>query len=144
MKNAMKNIFVLFALAILVTSCGQRIDLDEGQWGTHADVTSGIFLYKWYLNDIELAEGEVEGARRDDITMSTDVEVENLTVTTMVGDSEDLSKVACYIYHDGVRVEPLNGAPQPGVVSDYSAGEFTYRIYSANGEFKDWTLKIVQ
>ncbi|MBD8489502.1 hypothetical protein IFO69_12170 [Echinicola sp. CAU 1574] len=140
----MKKLVVLFVMAIMMASCGQRIELDEGQWGTHADITSGVFFYKWELNDITLAEGDVEGARRDDITVSTEVDVNSLRVVSTVGADEDLSKMACYIYHDGVKVEPLNGAPTPGVVSDYSAGEFTYRIHSANGEFKDWTVNIEQ
>ncbi|AWW32201.1 hypothetical protein DN752_19795 [Echinicola strongylocentroti] len=140
----MKNKIVLVVLALAMVSCGQRVELDEGQWGVHADITSGAFFYKWELNDITLAEGDVEGARREDVTVSTDVNTENQQVVTTINAEEDLSRMACYIYHDGVKVEPLAGAPALGVVSDYSTGEFTYRIYSANGEFKDWTIVVTQ
>ncbi|TKG97413.1 hypothetical protein EYV94_03010 [Puteibacter caeruleilacunae] len=140
----MKKLIILFVLAVVAFSCDQRVDLDEGQWGTHADVTSGIFLFQWKLGDVELAEGDVEGAKRESVTDDSSVDVEALTVTTTVKAGTDLTKVACYIYHDGEKVEPLNGAPVPGVISDYSAKEFKYRVFSADGKTKDWTLKIVE
>lgn len=138
----MKRIIVLFAISILAFSCDQRIELDEGQWGTHADVTSGIYLFKWVLDDVALAEGDVEGAKTQSITATSTVNVDVQEVIVAIKAGEDLTKAACYIYHDGVEVEPLNGAPTPGVVSDYSGKEFVYRIHSADGEYKDWTLII--
>lgn len=142
-KN-MKKILILFVVSLVAFSCDQRVELDEGQWGLHADVTSGIFLYQWKLDNVTLAEGDVEGAKRQSITDESVVDVKALTVTTKVNSDADLGKAACSIYHDGERVEPLNGAPTPGKIGDYSGKEFKYRIHSADGQYKDWTLKIVQ
>jgi len=47
------------------------------------------------------------------------------------------------IYHNGLRVEPIDNAPKPGVISDYSSKVFKYRIHSADGKHKDWTIEIV-
>ena len=127
----------------MVSSCEPRIKMDEGQWGTHAEITSGVFLYQWIVDDIVLSEGEVEGAKRVSVTDDSIVDEDNFTVTTTVETGTDLTKVACYIYHNGNRVEPLNGAPKPGKVDDYSAKEFKYRIHSADGKYKDWTIEIV-
>ncbi len=141
----MKKIFILIVISVLAFSCGQRIELDEGQWGTHADITSGgIVLFQWTLGSVTLAEGSVQGAKSESITLSTTVDVNTLTVTTKVKTGVDLTKAACYIYYNGVRIEPLNGAPVPGVVSDYSKLDFKYRIYSADKVYKDWSLKITQ
>lgn len=139
----MKKILILIAISIIAFSCGQRIELDEGQWGTFADVTSGgIVLFQWKLDNVTLAEGSVQGAKSESITVSTTVDATTLTVTTKVKTGVDLTKAACYIYYNGVRIEPLDGAPVPGVVSDYSKMTFKYRIHSADGAYKDWTLKI--
>jgi len=141
----MKKILILIAISIFAFSCGQRIELDEGQWGTFADITSGgIVLFQWKLDNVTLAEGSVQGAKSESITASTTVDAVALTVITKVKPWVDLTKAACYIYHNGSSVEPLNGAPVPGVVSDYSKLELKYRVYSADGAFKDWTLKITQ
>lgn len=141
----MKRILILIVISIFAFSCGQRIELDEGQWGTFADITSGgIVLFQWKLDNVTLSEGNVQGAKSESITASTTVDATSLTVTTKVKVGVDLTKAACYIYHNGLNIEPLNGSPVPGVVSDYSKKEFAYRVNSADGNHKDWKLIIVQ
>jgi hypothetical protein len=141
----MKKILLLIAISVFAYSCNQRIELDEGQWGTFADITTaGVVLFQWKLDNVTLAEGNVQGAKSESITLSVTVDATTLTATTKVKTGVDLTKAACYIYHNGKKVEPLNGAPVPGVVSDYSAKQFMYRIFSADGVYKDWKLVITQ
>ena len=55
---------------------------------------------------------------------------------------EDLKYAGFRIYHKGTLVEPINGTPKAGIVTDLSAKEFTYRISSADGSKHDWKIVI--
>lgn len=46
------------------------------------------------------------------------------------------------IYHKGTLVEPVNGTPKAGIVTDLSAKEFIYRISSADSSKHDWKIVI--
>ena len=143
MKKRYQGFLLLAVIAITALSCEPRIDFDDGQWGIHADITSGAFFFVWTVEDIQLND-MATGSKRTSVTASSDVDVDAMKNTVTIKPDYDLSKMAMYIYHNGSSIEPLNGAPTPGVISDYSAKEYVYRIHSANGEYKDWTITIEQ
>lgn len=133
---------ILIVLSVSAMSCSPRIETDEGQWGTHADITSGVFFYQWELENIVLAEGEVEGAQLVDVTATSEVNSTLKVVDVELRSGTRLNQIACYIYHNGERVEPINDSPIPGKVSDYSSGIYVYRIHSSDGEHIDWTVNV--
>lgn len=140
----MRNI--LFLIILVLASCGQRIELDEAQWEKdgklHADITSGTYFFKWQVDDVKLNE-DTKGVKRISVTDKSDVDTDNLTNTVTLKAGTDLTQIACYIYHNGVKVEPQDDTPAAGVISDFSKKTFTYRIYSVNGKYKDWTINLV-
>ena len=143
MKKKHISIAIVAILTMITFSCEPRIGFDDGQWGTHAELTSVTYFFVWQIDDVQLNE-MTTGAKRNPITISSDVDEASLTNTVTVKAEYDLSKIASYIYHNGERIEPLNGAPTPGIIGDHSGKQFVYRIHSADGEYKDWTIKIVQ
>ena len=143
MKKRYQGFLLLAIIAITALSCEPRIDFDDGQWGIHADITSGAFFFVWTTEDIQLND-MATGTKRTSVTESSTVDLDAMKNTVKIKPDYDISKMAMYIYHNGSKIEPLNGAPTPGVISDYSAKEYVYRVHSANGEYKDWTIIIEQ
>jgi hypothetical protein len=143
MKKRYQGFLLLAIIAIIALSCEPRIDFDDGQWGIHADITSGAYFFVWTTEDIQLND-MVTGTKKTSVTESSTVDLDALKNTVKIKADYDISKMAMYIYHNGSNIEPLNGAPTPGVISDYSAKKYVYRIHSTNGEYKDWTIIIEQ
>ena len=143
MKKRYQGFLILAVIAITALSCEPRIDFDDGQWGIHAEITSGAYFFVWTTEDVQLND-IATGSKRTSVTASSAVDEVAMKNTVTIKPDYDISKMAMYIYHNGSNIEPLNGAPTPGVISDYSAKEYVYRIHSANGEYKDWTITIVQ
>ncbi|WP_215225091.1 DUF5018-related domain-containing protein [Echinicola shivajiensis] len=145
-----KNILIPFILAFvgILFSCEPRIDFDEGQWGDTAFITN-VNIFTLQTDEHELQEyyenGELTPARkRLFISMgNAEIDNENFTATVRVPESADLSRAGIVIYHQSVRVEPVDDTPTAGILTDLSDREFVYMLVSADGTTHDWTIKII-
>lgn len=131
-------------------SCEPRIEMDMGQWGDHAyidnveviklEIDDEVRLQEYYQNETPLM---VTGVRN--ITISdgmAEIDSLNYVATVKLKEGESLEYAGFKIYHKGALVEPLNGSPKAGIVSDLTAREFTYRLSSADGSKHDWKIII--
>ena len=145
---------ILFACIITCStflfSCEQRIEMDMSQWGDHAyidnveiiklETDDEVKLQEYYQNETPLA---VTGVRNITISNGTaTIDSANFVATVKLKSGEDLKYAGFRIHHKGTLVEPINGTPKAGIVTDLSAKEFTYRISSADGSKHDWKIVI--
>lgn len=147
----MKATITLIFITALGWSCQPRIDLDLSQWGDRAVVTNIQLFAKEVRGDFQLAEyyendGQLTtGVRRVIMTgTQADVDRENATVTLRIPPRNDLAEAGFLITHTSARVEPLDGAPKGGELADLSGGTFKYRLYSADGTTREWTITVVE
>ena len=145
----MKNKILLAFLSIAAfSSCEPRIDLDAGQWGDKAfltnvqifkvDVDENAKLVEWYNNDDPMT-----GVRRIIISVGNAViDKDNFTATVKLKTGESLAGSGFIFYHYGTLIEPQGDAPKAGVPNDLSGMNFTYRLHSADGSQRDWTVVI--
>lgn len=136
----------------LFSSC-LNSDIDESEYSVECEVSNVEFEHRWAI------ESNVEGIytlyfKGLDITKVIDAEklevLLNITVpgtsgnfTSEIRDEVSLSKIACILtVSRGAKVTPLNGAPVLGTLGDYSGKTYTYRVTSASGNYKDWTIVI--
>jgi hypothetical protein len=145
----MKNLIILLVgIAGVISSCGPRIELDYGQWGDKAFITNvQIFkldiddeakLVEWHTN-----EEPMTGVRKIIISAGNAViDNDNYTAKVKLRAGESLVGAGFMFYHYGTLIEPMNGAPKAGIANDLSAGQFTYRVHSADGSQHDWTIII--
>ncbi len=147
MKN---NSLIVLVLAGMVTlfSCEPRIDFDEGQWGDTAFITN-VNIFTLQMADHELQEfyenGELTPARRRLFisTGNAEIEDENFTATVRVPATADLTRAGIVIYHQSMRVEPVDDAPVAGILADLSEQQFIYKLVSADGTTHDWLINII-
>jgi len=145
----LRNITIGLSLCLLfLTSCEPRIDFDEGQWGDKAYITS-VLLFTVQQGDHQLQEyyenGQLTtGIRRIIVSGTTNV-INNdaATVTLTVPTGTDLTKVGIVIRHTAKTIETPANSPVPGNISDFSHGPLTYKVISADGTTRDWTITIV-
>ena len=142
----MKYIIILL-MAVLAFSCESRIEMDMEQWGDTAFLTN-VQVFKLTYDD----EAKLEEWYRDPSQTITGVfwtsisegnaviDNENYTATVNIADGESLENVIIRFGHTAYRIEPLNGAPVAGILNDFSAKEFVYRVHSADGTTHDWTI----
>lgn len=149
MKNY-KIAIVLFSLAI-VFSCDPRLDMDYDQWGDNAFITNVQIFAKEVKDDFQMAEfyenGDYTTGVRRIILGKTKVVIDNetFTVTITVPSGNDLSQSGFLITHNSTKVEPLEGSPAGGIVSNLTPpSTFRYRLHSADGTTHDWTIDIVE
>ena len=122
-----------------------RIKPDYSIYGDKAFIKSVItFYYKEVKNNLNYGE-QVTGYQTINISNTQTVDSANkkinLVLAKNVGtDLTDLSKIGIRINTDAQRVEPVNGAPTAGLIGDFSKGVYVYRIFSADGTTRDWTL----
>lgn len=145
-------IIALITFPLLFSSCLKN-GLDEVEYSTECEITTVAFEHRWTI------ESDVEGIYTlyfKDLTVNQSIDSENQTVTvelTVPGvdntftqeerEKVSLSSLACsFIVSHAASVTPLDGAPKLGVLGDYSAKSFKYRVTSASGVYKDWTLQI--
>ncbi len=145
-------IIALITFPLLFSSCLKN-GLDEVEYSTECEITTVAFEHRWTL------ESDVEGIYTlyfKDLTVNQSIDTENQTVTVdlTVPDTDNtftqeerekvsLSSLACsFIVSHAASVRPLDGAPKLGTLGDYSAQSFKYRVTSASGVYKDWTLQI--
>ncbi len=146
-----KNIIYIFAVVLLagLCSCEERIELDLSQWGDHAYIDN-VQLFTLEADEHELQEFYTSGAltparRRLFVSTGTAViDSVNFTATMTVPAEVDRSRTGIIIYHKAEMVEPLGGAPIAGIINDFSASPYSYRLISADGSKHDWTINIVE
>ncbi|QQD12968.1 DUF5018-related domain-containing protein [Sphingobacterium sp. UDSM-2020] len=144
MKYIKVCVFSFFLLHFSLVSCLKpRVELDEGTYGDKAFITTAV-LFNYIEVTNELGYGEpVTGYKYNAIpTSSNIVNPENATITIIAVKGTDLSKMAIRFTHYGTKIEPLEGAPVAGVVSDFSKGYFKYQVYSADGTTREWKVLI--
>lgn len=77
------------------------------------------------------------------VTCKITVPGTNALFTEQIRNEVSLSNIVCYIdMSTAARLKPLNGAPTLGEVQDFSAKDFRYLITAANGDKREWTIKI--
>ncbi|GAB3651569.1 hypothetical protein GCM10028791_20520 [Echinicola sediminis] len=147
----MKKYIIIF-VALLVgglISCDPRIDMDMAQWGDQAFIQNVQIFQHELRDDFHLAEyysddQETTGVRRVIVSgTSLEIDNENFIATITVPSLDALTEAGFLITHRSQLVEPLNGAPKGGVISDLSFGSFVYRLHSADGTTHDWTINII-
>lgn len=135
---------LLFFLTTIM-SCEPRIEMNMAQWGDTAFITN-VQLFKLDIDDnVQLQEyyntgQKVTGVRKIIISASADIDEEAATVYVALNEGETLDSAGILIYHRSVKVKPLSNTPKAGVVTDLSSGQFSYRLISADGTHRDWTI----
>ena len=143
-----KKITILIAMLVgLFCACEPRIEMDMDQWGDHAIITN-VQIFKYEVDDdpalYEKVNGlDAFGLRRVVISNQAEVNLENSTVSiSLIGD-ETLNEAGFIFFHESIKIEPLNNSPKGGMISDLSSKSFSYRLRSADGTVRDWTITIV-
>lgn len=149
MRHIKNKLFLLLAVVVF-SSCEPRIDLDEGQWGNHSEL-SNVLLYVYDFQEYELQEyretGELTpGVRKVLMGTNLNIDLEDHTASIDLPADNSLvdDVVAMAFIMDGTRVEPLNDAPTLGLPADFTNGPYTYRIHSADGNYTDWVVTVNQ
>ncbi|MEG0889873.1 MAG: hypothetical protein RSH25_15520 [Bacteroides sp.] len=146
----MKKSIIFIMVCLLLVACEPRIEMDMAQWGDHAyidnielvklEIDDHVKLQEYYENQTPLEMTGVRSIVISDGKCQIDSAAFIATVKLKAG--EELKYTGLKIYHKGMKVEPLNGSPKAGIISDFSKKEFTYRLKSADGSEHDWTIKI--
>jgi len=144
MKKIIKYFLSIFILSSLV-SCEPRIELDLTQWGDHASINN-VQVFTLQVDNQQLQEFYTSGELTPSIrrlVVSTGIAVIDpvaLTATVKVPVSVDITRVGIIFYHQAEKIEPLNGSPKAGIIADFSAKSFSYKLTSADGTTHDWTI----
>jgi len=147
MKNIFINIFIVVLLVGLFSSCEPRIEMDLEQWGDHA-LIDNVQIFNIQTQDQQLQEYYTSGvvtpaSRRIYVSVGNAViDLVNFTATVKVPLTVDLTKVGIEFFHKAVKVEPVSNAPVAGILNDFSAKQFVYKLISADGTTHDWTIII--
>lgn len=146
----MKNVGLCIISFILFVACEPRIKMDLEQWGDHAyidnveviklDTDEEAKLQEYYQNETPM---EVTGIRNVVVSVGTAViDSVGYVAKVKVKKDVDLKYAGVRIYHKCVLVEPVNGTPKAGIVTDLSEKELVYRLNSADGSRHDWKIII--
>lgn len=147
MKNIFINIFIVVLLGSLFPSCEPRIEMDLEQWGDHA-LIDNVQIFNIQTQDQQLQEYYTSGvvtpaSRRIYVSVgNATIDLVNFKATVKVPLTVDLTKVGIEFFHKAVKVEPINNAPVAGILNDFSAKQFVYKLVSADGTTHDWTIII--
>lgn len=144
MNNIIKITGFLFLLLISGVSCMKpRVDMDLGAWGDNANITAAV-LFRYVEVKTQLGyKDSVIGYQNVSIsTKSNTIDKATATVNIVAVNGTDLTKMGIRFSHFAMKIEPLDGAPVAGVIADFSKGSFKYRLYSADGTTRDWTVNI--
>lgn len=138
----------IFILCLLFTGCLKpRIHLDLTQFGDHAYM-SRVEIFRLDTTEEQLEEyhenGELTPAiKRVFVDLGTVIDSTAATAVCTVAPNTDLTNVAIAFITTAQKVEPLEGAPVPGHLSNFSkGGPYVYRLFSADGTKRDWTVTI--
>ncbi|WP_108199935.1 DUF5018-related domain-containing protein [Pedobacter psychrodurus] len=139
-------IAVQLTLVLFCFACTKaRIEPDYSVYGDKAFVNSiNTFYYKEVKSNLNYGE-QVTGYQKLTVTNTQSIDNANKKINIVLAkatgaDLTDLTKIGIAINTDAQRVEPINGAPIAGLIGDFSKGPYTYRLFSANGTTRDWTL----
>lgn len=142
------NIAVLLVLLLSVTSC-LKSGLDDLPAYDEAKITNIHFEYRWYdesAKQLRVQALTVTKEIDEDanvITCSITVPATNAIFTESIRKEVVLSNIACYVdISTAARLKPLANAPTLGEMQDFSAKEFRYLVTAANGDKREWTIKI--
>lgn len=139
---------VLLFTTLVFISCEPRIDLDTGQWGDKAFITNVQIFGQEVKDDFQMAEyyenGDLTTGIRRILLTGTVVDIDNeaFKVTVTIPSGNDLSQSGFLITHTGTLVEPLEGAPNGGIIANLTSSSFKYKVYSADGTTHDWIITI--
>jgi hypothetical protein len=147
MKNIFINAFIVVLSVGLFSSCSPRIEMDLAQWGDHA-IIDNVQIFNIQMQDQQLQEYYTSGvltpaSKRAYVSVgNATIDLANYKATVKVPSTVDLKKVGIEFFHKAVKIEPLNNAPIAGIIKDFSAKQFVYRLESADGTTHDWTIII--
>lgn len=144
MKNNKWMFFLLTAMTIAYTACIKpRVELDDTVWGDKAYITSAVlFRYDTVRNQMGYDQ-PVTGYQNVAVaTTSNVVDRENATLTIVAAKGTNARQIGIRFSHFAQKIEPLDGAPPAGVVSDFSKGKYVYKLISADGTTRNWTVNI--
>ncbi|SEW52746.1 DUF5018-related domain-containing protein [Chitinophaga arvensicola] len=144
MNNMIKLSVFLFLSLIFTASCMKpRVDMDLSVWGDNANITA-VVLFRYVEIKSQLGyKDTVIGYQNVSIsTKSNTIDKAAATVNIVAANGTDLTKMGIRFSHFAVKIEPLDGAPAAGLIADFSKGSFKYRLYSADGTKRDWTVNI--
>jgi hypothetical protein len=140
-----KKLYCLTLIALFAfSSCMKpRVELNDTVWGDQAYITAAVMFrhdeVKNQLGYNEVVTGYLEPTIA---TTSNVVDKGQATIRIVTVKGTDLTKIGIRFTTFGTKIEPLNGAPVAGVISDFSKGQFAYRVYSADGTVRDWTILV--
>jgi hypothetical protein len=144
----MKHKKILYGLTLFVlltfSACLKpRVELDDTLWGDNAFITTAVlFRYDEVKNQLGYDE-VVTGYQNVSITTPSNiVDKGKATITIVAAKGTDLTKIGIRFSHFAKKIEPVNGAPVAGVIADFSKGPFVYKLISADGTVRDWTIYI--
>jgi len=147
MKNIFINVFVIIFMGSLFISCEPRIEMDLAQWGDHA-LIDNVQIFNIQMQDQQLQEYYTSGvltpaSKRIYVSVgNATIDLANFKATVKVPATVDLTKVGIEFFHKAMKIEPLNNAPIAGIINNFSAKQFVYRLESADGTTHDWTIII--
>ena len=147
MKNIFINVFIVVLLGSMFSSCNPGIEMDLEQWGDHA-LIDNVQIFNIQMQDQQLQEYYTSGvltpaSRRIYVSVgNATIDLVNFTATVKVPSTVDLTKVGIEFFHKAVKIVPINNAPVAGIINDFSAKQFVYKLVSADGTTHDWTIKI--
>lgn len=142
----MKNLIYISTISCVafLLSCGPRIDLDKGQFGDHAYLNNvqvfTITEEEHELQEYYTDEVTTTGIRRNILTTATTIDSLAATASIMVPSGTDLTNVGVIFNHRAEKIEPIGSAPTAGFLDDFSAGPYQYRLFSADGTQRDWSI----
>jgi len=147
MKKNFIQLVILFFTANIFSSCQPRVEMDMTQWGDHAFIDNvRIFNLKAENHNLQeyYTDGQVTPARqRVYVSVGNAViDAKAYTAAIQLAAGTDLTKVGIEFYHQGTKIEPINNAPIAGILGNFTAKQFVYRVYSADGTIHDWTVII--
>ncbi|TKG89806.1 hypothetical protein EYV94_24615 [Puteibacter caeruleilacunae] len=145
-----KILLATIAILAILTSCEPRIEFDEGQWGDHAyiDVVHVFTALEeeHELNEFYTDSIMVTGIKRKLESIETEVDSLNAIATVKINAGADRSNMGIIFSHRSKSIEPLDGSPMAGILSDFSEdnGPFKYRLHSADGTTRDWEVILIE
>ncbi|BAX79072.1 DUF5018-related domain-containing protein [Labilibaculum antarcticum] len=156
MKKIFKYMPVLFIM-LLFTSC-LKSGLDDLPAFEEASIESFKFEYRWVIKNVDndqlkLYQMEVATTIDEEAnTVMCEITVPNPTdvgaeptndFPTAIRDQVTLTELVGYCsISTAATIAPIGGAPELGVVADFSATPIQYEVTAADGTSKIWTVTI--
>ncbi|WP_316793342.1 DUF5018-related domain-containing protein [Pedobacter frigoris] len=141
--NTRKFLAIQILIVLFCFACTKpRIEPDDSVYGDKAFVNSiNTFYYKEVKSNLNYGE-QVAGYQKLTVTNTQTVDRNNSKVNVVLAKVTDvnLTNIGIAINTDAQRVEPINGAPTAGLIGDFSKGPYVYRLHSADGATRDWTI----